>query len=174
MNTTMKKLAVAMAAMSLAGAAFADTDTASLTVSATVQNACAISAGTLDFGTLTLGVNAGLGTVTAANHDADSGATISIVCTNGASAAITADLGLQPTGSVRKMISGSDLLAYELYTTAGRTTVLDATTGSIPYTGTGAATTDKAVYGRIAGAQLGAAKAGSYSDTVAMLITYTP
>lgn len=174
MNTKFSKLALAIGALVMAGGAMAATDTANLGVGATVENACAIGAGTLGFGTLALEVNAGLGTVTAANHNADSGATISIVCTNGASAAITAGLGANAAGSVRKMISGSDLLAYELYTDSGRGTVLDATTGSIAYTGTGAATTDKAVYGRITGAQLAAAKKGSYADTVAMTITYTP
>ena len=174
MNMKMNKLAVAIAAMAMMGAALAAADTASLAVSATVENACAISAGTLAFGTLTLGVNPGMGTVTPANKDADSGATISIVCTNGATAAITAGLGVQPSGTVRRMISGSDYLAYELYTDAGRGTVLDSTTGAIAYTGTGATTTDKAVYGRITGAQLAAAKKGSYADTVAMTITYTP
>ena len=174
MNTKMNKLALAIAAMAMAGAAMAASDTANLAVSATVENACAISAGTLAFGTLALEVNAGLGTVSAANHDADSGSTISIVCTNGASAAITGDLGANATGSVRKMASGANRLAYELYTDSGRGTVLDTSTGAISYTGTGAATTDKAIFGRITGAQLAAAKKGSYSDVVAMTITYTP
>jgi spore coat protein U-like protein len=174
MTVKMNKLAIAIASMMLAGAAMAATDTANLAVSATVENACAISAGTLAFGTLALEVNAGMGTVTGANHDADSGTSIKIACTNGASAAITGDLGANATGSVRKMASGADRLSYELYTDSGRGTVLDATTGAISYTGTGATTTDKAIFGRITGAQLAAAKKGSYSDTVAMTITYTP
>ncbi len=174
MNKKIARFAVAIGTLVLAGGAMAATDTANLTVGATVENACAISAGSLSFGTLALEVNAGLGTVTAANHDADSGASISVVCTNGASAAITGGLGANAAGSVRKMISGSDLLSYELYTDSGRGTVLDTTTGSIAYTGTGAATTNKAVYGRITGAQLAAAKKGTYSDTVALTITYTP
>lgn len=174
MNTNLKKLVLAMGAAMMAGGAWAATDSADLAVGATVENACAISAGTLAFGTLALEVNAGLGTKTAANHDASSGTTISIACTNGASAAITAGLGANAVGLVRNMISGSDLLAYELYTDSGRGTVLDATTGSISYTGTGAATTNKAVYGRITGTQLAAAKTGIYADTVAMTITYTP
>lgn len=173
MNTKLNKLALVIGAMVMAGSAMAATDTANLAVGATVENACAISGGTLAFGTLALEVNAGLGTVTAANHDADSGTTISIVCTNGASAAITAGLGANAAGSVRKMISGTDLLAYELYTDSGRGTVLDSTTGSISYTGTGATTTNKAIYGRITGAQLAAAKKGTYADTVAMTITYS-
>ena len=176
MNTNLKKLVLAMGAMgamAMAGGALAATDTADLAVSATVENACAIGPGALAFGTLGLEVNTGLGTVTAANHDADSGATISIACTLGASAAITAGAGSNAAGAVRNMISGSDLLAYELYTDAGRGTVLNAT-NSIGYTGTGAATTDTVIYGRITGTQLAAAKKGSYADTVAMTITYTP
>jgi spore coat protein U-like protein len=168
------KLALVIGAMVINGAAMAATDTADLAVSATVVNACAIGPGSLDFGSLALEVNAGLGTVTGTNHDADSAASISIVCTNGASAAITGGLGLNAVGSVRKMISGSDLLAYELYTASNRSTVLDTTAGSIAYTGTGATTTDKAIYGRITSAQLAAAKKGTYADTVALTITYTP
>ena len=173
MTVKMNKIAIAIASMLLAGAAMAATDTADLAVSATVENACAIGPGTLAFGTLALEVNAGLGTVTAANHDADSGATISIACTNGASAAITAGPGVNAAGAVRKMISGSDLLTYELYTDAGRGTVLNDT-NSIAYTGTGATTNTTSIFGRITGAQLAAAKKGSYADTVAMVITYTP
>ena len=87
--------------------------------------------------------------------------------------AITAGLGANAVGSVLDMDSGVDRLAYELYTNAGRATVLNAA-NSISYTGTGAATTTQAIYGRITGAQLAAAKKGSYPDTVGMTITYTP
>ena len=176
MNAKLNKIALAIGALAIAGSAMATpaTDSANLVVSAVVENACAIGAGTLNFGTLALEVNAGLGTVSAANHDANSGTSISIVCTNGASAAITGDLGLNASGAVRRMKSGSDALAYELYTDVGLGTVLDASSGSISYSGTGAATTDKAVYGRITGAQLAATKKGSYSDTVGLTITYTP
>lgn len=175
MNTKMSKLALAIGAMAIAGASMAATDTADLAVGATVVNACAIGPGTLAFGSaLSLAVNANGTAGTTANVDADSGATISIICTTGASAAITAGLGLNAAVSVRKMISGADLLTYELYTDTGRLTVLDTTTGSIPYTGTGAATTTTAVFGRILAADLAAAKKGTYADTVAMTITYTP
>ena len=174
MNTKMSKLVVALGAMAVTGTSMAATDTANLAVSATVVNACAIGAGALAFGSLSLAVTAGAGTAgTTADVDADSGTSISIICTNGTSAAITGDLGLNAVGSVRKMISGSDLLTYELYTNAGRGTVFNAT-NSIPYTGTGSATTATAVYGRILGTNLAAAKKGTYADTVAMTITYTP
>ena len=173
MKTQMKKIALAIGATLLATGVFAATDTANLAVSATVVNVCAIGPGTLAFGTIELGVNAGAGTLNPTNRDADSGSTISIVCTNGASAAITAGLGANAVGSVRNMISGVDLLAYELYTNAGRSLVLNAT-NAISYTGTGLAVTTQTVYGRITGAQVAAAKKGSYADTVLMTVTYTP
>ena len=173
MNTKMTKLALALGAMVMVAGASAATDTANLGVSATVNTICAIGTGTISFGVLTLDINAGAGTVTGMNHDADSGSSISIACTNGSSAAITADLGLNAVSTTRNMFSSGDLLAYELYTTSGRTTVLNGT-NSISYTGTGAATTTETIYARITGAQLAAAKKGVYSDTVAMTITYTP
>jgi spore coat protein U-like protein len=173
MNATKIKLSLAISAAMLAGGSMAATDTANLTVGASIANSCAIGPGVLDFGALSA-FNAGLGTTTGADHDADSGATISIACTNGTAATINAGLGAHAAGAVRKMISGSDLLSYELYTSAARTTVLDATTGSISYLGTGSATTTEAVYGRVTGAQLAAAKKGTYADTVALTISYTP
>lgn len=171
MNTKMSKLALAIGAMAMAGASMAATDSADLAVGATVVNACAIGPGTLAFGgALSLAVTAGAGIAgTTAAVDADSGTTISIICTNGATAAITAGPGL----NARKMISGTDLLPYELYTDTGRLTVLNET-NSISYTGTGLATTSTAVFGRILGTDLAAAKMGTYADTVAMTITYTP
>lgn len=175
MNTKMTKLTLALGAivMAASASAVAATDTANLAMSATVNTICAIGPGAISFGTLTLDVNAGAGTVTLANHDADSGSSISIACTNGSSAAITAGAGSNSAGATRNMISGSDLLAYELYTNAGRGIVLNGT-NSIAYTGTGAATTTDTIFARITGAQLAAAKKGSYADTVAMTITYTP
>ena len=175
MSTKVNKLALAIGAMAMVGTAMAATDTANLTVNASVANACAIGPATLNFGALGLVVNAGAGTVGVnGNNDADTGATMSVVCTNGASATIGGDLGLNAMGSVRKMISGADLLSYELYADAGYSTVLDNASGVIAYTGTGAATTTDRVYGRITAAQLAAAKKGTYADTVALTITYTP
>ena len=173
MNTKMTSLTLALGAIVMAASASAATDTANLAVSATVNTICAIGPGAISFVTLTLDVNAGAGTVTLANHDADSGSSISIACTNGSTAAITAGLGANSSLTVRRMKSGLDYLVYELYTNAARGTVLNGT-NSIAYTGTGAATTTDTIFARITGAQLAAAKKGSYADTVAMTITYTP
>lgn len=173
MNVHVTKIAVAATAMFLSASTWAATDTANLAVSATVVNVCAIGPGTLAFGSIGLGVNSGAGTLNPVNHDADSGSTISVVCTNGTTAAITAGFGANALLTVRRMISGgADFLTYELYTDAGRLTTLNAI-NAVSYTGTGLVTS-QTVYGRITGAQLAAAKKGSYTDTVAMTITYTP
>lgn len=172
MKLPMTKTVLAASALIFAAGAWAATDTANLAVSATVVNVCAIGPGTLAFGSMGLGMNAGAGTLNPANRDADSGSTISVVCTNGTSAEITAGFGANALVTVRRMISGADYLTYELYTDAGRSTVLNAT-NSISYTGTGLVTS-QTVYGRITGAQVAAAKKGSYADTVLMTITYTP
>ncbi|MFT5644138.1 MAG: spore coat protein U-like protein [Janthinobacterium sp.] len=175
MNMKLNKLALAIGAMTIAGASFAQsTDSSTLGTSATVENACAIGSGAAAAGTLTLDVNAGAGTVNATNIDFDSGTSISIACTIGASAQITAGLGNNAgVGTTRSMLSGTDTLAYELYADAVRATVLNGTNG-IAYTGTGATTTNTVIYGQITGTQLAAAPKGTYADTVAMTITYTP
>jgi hypothetical protein len=80
-----------LAAALLSNGANAATDSANLSVSATVLNACAIGPGSLSFGTtLGMAVTAGAGTSgTTADVDADSGTTVKVVCTNGASTSIT-------------------------------------------------------------------------------------
>lgn len=173
MNTKMSKLALAIGALVMAGGAMAATEAANLTVNATVENACAIGPGTLAFGTIALDVQANgtLGT-TLVNGDS-SAATMSIICTVGASATITADNGLN-FGATRFMkTSGTDTLGYALYTTAARDVPFSGAT-TIDYTGTGAATTTNLIYGQITQAQLALAPKGVYSDTVGLTITYTP
>lgn len=171
------KLAIALGALVMAGSSMAATDSANLTTSATVENICAIGTGTAAAGTLVLDVNLGAGTANPQNHDFVSSG-ISVICTVGASAQITADLGLNAAGSTRNMLSGADTLAYELYADAGRTNILGSDPAVankfIAYTGTGAATTTTSVYGRITGAQLAAAPKGTYGDTVSLTVNYTP
>lgn len=175
--TKTTRLALAIGAIAFSNASMAATDTSTLTVNATVENNCAIGNGTLGFGTRTLAVDKAAGTAgTIAAIDADTVATISIICTNGASANITADVGANAgDGTVRKMkdATSGNVLSYELYTNSSRSTVLNAD-NSIAYTGTGAATTATSIFGRIAGADLQAATKGTYTDSVGLTITYTP
>ena len=186
MKLKLNQLTIALASMTMSGFCFADADTSNLTVSASVANVCAIGSGTLNFGSLSLGVtaNSGAGAATFTNvrksanltgstSAADTSTTVPVICTNDASASVTGALGSNAVGSVRKMVSGSNLLTYELYADAARTTVLDASTGSIAYTGTGTAET-VTIYGRVAASDIALAKKGNYADTVALTITYTP
>jgi len=173
MRKRMGKLALAVSAMTTGGVAMAATDSANLAVAATVENTCAIGPGTLGFGTVRLGVTPGAGTVAASNVDADSGTSVAVVCTNGAAATIGGDLGANALTTNRRMLSGTDYLPYQLYTSAARTTALDTSTGVIAYAGTGSSGSIT-IYGRIAGTDLAAAPKGSYSDTVALTINYTP
>ena len=176
MDSKLNKLALAIGALVMAGGVIAATDTANMTVTATVENTCSIGPGAIAFGSaLKLAVTAGAGTTGTTNDvDADSGTSVEVVCTNGASATITGNLGANAgAGTVRKMLSGTDLLAYQLYTSSARTTALDTTTGSIAHTGTGS-NSNVTIFGRIAGSALAAAKKGSYTDTVALLVNYTP
>lgn len=175
MGTKLSKLALALGLAAWGSTALAATDSADLTVNATVQTACSIGAGTLSFGNVALAVTAGAGTTgTTADADADSGTSVEIVCTNGSTATVTGGNGLNySTGRRMRIGATTDYMGYELYTSSARTTVLDADTGAIDYTGTGS-NESVTVYGRIASANLAAAKAGSYSDTVALTVTYTP
>ena len=150
----------------------AATDSSNLTVNAVVQNACAIGNGTLNFGNLALAVTAHAGTAgTTADSAANSGSTVSVICTLGATATINGGLGLNLTS--RKMQSGSDRLTYQLYTDSGAGTPLDSGSGSIAYIGTGTAGS-VSIFGKVASADIVAAKVGTYSDTVALTINYTP
>lgn len=176
-TTKMSQLALVMGAVVMASGAMADTDTANLTVGAGVVNACSIGAGTLEFGeSLSAVVSAGSGRLGAQPNINQSSSAISYVCTNGASATITANMGEHAFGAVRKMMSGRDLLTYELYTNSGRSVALGSEageTGSIPVTANGTVQTTT-IYGQILGADLARAKKGYYADTVALSINYTP
>lgn len=151
--------------------AYADTATSNMTVSASINNSCTISAGSLTFGAYDPVVaNASSGA------DLDATATLSVACTSGASTTITLGQGSNPGGGStdaapeRQMASGSDRLAYSLWQDPGFGTVWGNTqlTGK-SYTGTGASE-NVTVHGKIAKGQN--MPAGSYSDTVVATITF--
>ena len=159
-------LAVAVSSLLVCGTAVATTDTANLTVSATVTGTCALtSAPTLGFGTVNQ-----LG-----NTDAQ--ANITYWCTNGTSASITLGGGGSGDINARRMGTALAPLGYQLYTTAARTAVWGDGVGNgnaVTVTGTGysAAGTPVAVYGRVPAASSATASAGGYSDTVVITITF--
>jgi spore coat protein U-like protein len=158
-------IAALAAACGLAAPASASTVGGTLNTSATVTANCTVSTSALAFGNVD--------STSASNVDATGGLTIT--CTNGsawtASAGVGAGTGA--TYATRKMTAGANLLNYNIYTTAARTTVWGdgtGTTATVAGTGTGTGQS-VTVYGRVAGGQTGV-PIGSYADTVAVTITY--
>jgi spore coat protein U-like protein len=158
-------LATTLAVICLPAPAIAGTASGSLATSATVTANCTVSTTPLAFGNVD--------STSASNVDASGG--LSITCTNGSAWTASAGVGAGSGASyaTRKMTAGSDLLNYNIYTSAARTTVWGdgtASTGTIGGTGNGSAQS-VTVYGRVAGGQNGV-PVGSYADTVAVTVTY--
>lgn len=158
--------AAALCTAALASPANADTQTTNLGVSATVTANCTVTATPLDFPDVnTLSGSAVTGT-----------GTFSVTCTNGTGWTAAADIGNGSGASYtnRRMTDGgSNTLNYNLYTTAGYTTVWGDDSGAtdlIGNTGTGSAQS-VTVYGRIPAGQT-TVPAGDYSDIVEITVTY--
>lgn len=178
MNKTIKSCALKLSFFLAAGAllgldvspAQAGTDTANLSVTASVSANCTISTAAVAFGAYDpVSANAasalnGTGTVT-------------VTCTTGSGATITlgqgsnADAGSSAAVPLRRMAdSGSDFLSYFLYQDSGRTTVWGNTEGTgVDHEGDGTAT-GITVYGRIPAGQN--VPADSYSNTVVATVTF--
>jgi len=159
--TTMGLLAVTLGG----NVTMAATDTTSFQVTATVADACTVSATDLAFGTYD--PNTG---------DLDGTSTITASCTEGTTYDIGLDTGqnaAEASGTTRAMVGGTSAgyLSYELYSDSGRTTVWGDTVGTDTVSGTAsAADDDHTVYGQIPGGQF--VPPDSYSDTIAVTITY--
>lgn len=166
-------IALGLLAALITAPVFAGTATGNLTVQATVVATCSLNTsastgagnGLLNFGNVTS---------TLANVDADTTTSgnygVSVVCTNTTPYSVTANNGLNASGSQDNMKSGTALLPYNLYTTSARTTVFPTSGTSLGFTGNGTAQAIP-VYGRIpAGTTLPAP--GTYTDTVVLTIAY--
>jgi spore coat protein U-like protein len=167
----------ALAAMSLISAsslitntADAATDTANLSVTASVAANCTISTSTLAFGAYDPVVS----------HSAsalEGTGTVSVTCTNGSAVTVAlgeganADAGSTADVPLRRLNDGGvNNLSYFLYSDVGRTTVWGGTTDSdVEHTGTGTST-DLTVYGRIPAGQN--VPAAAYTDTVVATVTF--
>ena len=168
MNTARTALLIIIGTLAVAPAAIAGTDIDDLTVTATVQDSCIITGGTLAFGVYD--------TVSGAAVDASMAQ--SVECTQGAMTTITlgegdhADAGSAAAAPLRRLNDGgTSYLSYSLFSDVGRTTVWGDTadTGK-DYTATSSAASNQTVYGRLAANQN--AVPGSYADTVIVTITF--
>lgn len=96
---------------------------------------------------------------------------ISVACTKGTpGVTISLDNGAHYLNATRNLSDGSDLLAYQLYTSAARTTVWDST-NVVSYASASMAASALPVYGRIPGGQDAAVNA-SYSDSVTATVNF--
>jgi spore coat protein U-like protein len=157
------RLFLAAAAIALMGplASQAATSTATIAVTATIPQACTVSATALAFG----------------NYSASAGsnATSNITVTCQASSPYTIDLDAGAHGTLagasttRSMASGASALAYNLYTDAAHTHVWATGAGS-DVTGTANLTTVTSVFGNVPASQT--AGPGAYTDTVNVTLSY--
>lgn len=158
--------ALLLAGLGLAADAAAATASDSFDVTANVVTTCRIAAGAdLAFGAYDPTTDtAAAGTTT-----------IDVRCTNGTSAPIALDDGLNGGGGnceTRAMSDGTDTLDYGLYQSAGTGTPWGCTTGTntYTYTATNAGWNTITVHGVIPAGQN--APVGNYTDTVTATITF--
>ena len=156
-----------LAAIVCASPVWAASTPFSMTVNATVAAACNVSSAAVQFGT---------NLPVPATSNIDVQATVAITCANGTPYTIAANAGNGAGATVAsrrmRLIGGSALLTYSLYTDAARTTIWgDGTAGTVLLTGTAnGATQQIPVYGRIPSGQSPAS--GTYFDTVTLLVTF--
>jgi spore coat protein U-like protein len=153
-----------------AGAANAGTASSGFQVTATVLATCSATATAVAFPNYTPGG----GAVTA-------NGVISVKCTNTSPYHVALNAGSNSgsafTQRLMTLASGTATLQYNLYTTAAFATVFgdgSGTTSTMPGTGAGLATAvNTTVYGQLPDTTANQAVApGSYSDTIAVTITY--
>jgi len=145
-----------------AGAAQAQTASATFQVSATVVNRCTISAAALAFG------NYDPTSATPVTGQSD----ITVSCTRGAVTWTGLDDGLHYAAPNRQMLgNGTEALPYLLYRESTRTNLWGNTQATgVAWTSTGRAPHTLTVYGTIpAGADV---SAGSFTDTVQATINF--
>ncbi len=142
-----------------ARAASAGSNSANMTVQATVVANCTVTANPLTW--------TSFDTVTGSG--ADTNTTLSIACTKGAVPTVQMGLG-QNASTTRNMKNGANLLAYDIYTSTAYDTVWNATnTVALPAAPSKAARPMN-VYGRIAAAN--DVPSGSYSDLVVATVNF--
>jgi spore coat protein U-like protein len=167
MKRLTRQLFVLIVLLAAAAPGLAATATSTVNVTATVAAACNIVGSTVPFGT-------GLPSPVASPIDVQGG--VGVTCASGTAYSVAANAGngAGATFAARRMrmISGTALLTYALYTDAGRTTVWgDGTGGSSVIGGIANGTTQQIpVYGRIPSGQT--PLSGTYFDLVTVTVTF--
>jgi spore coat protein U-like protein len=144
------------------------TATGTLQITAVVQAACT-------FGTLAQAnsiFNFSFGNFQAGGADlTPAPAIVDVECASSATTAVLSspDAVVAAPGS-RNMLNGTNVLKYDLYTNASRTTVFGGVTGTISVAG--GAARQVPIYGTIPSAPNLSAAPGTYNDTVNLTLTF--
>lgn len=156
--------------LAAAGTATAATATSTFNVTATVLKNCLVSSANLAFGSYTPNTGALTGN-----------SNITVRCTKTTPYTVSLNAGTTTGGTLgqRLLANGANTLQYNLYTTAGLTTVFgDGTGGTATAAGTGNGVSvgnavTHTVYGSLPdNATNQDATPGSYSDTITVTVTY--
>jgi spore coat protein U-like protein len=130
------------------------------TATANVVSQCAVSATSLDFGTVGLLL---------ANTDGTS--TLSVQCANGIAYQVGLSNGLNAAGTTRRMSGPGGLVSYELYRNSTRTQRWGNTLNTDTVIGSGNGSSQSlTVYGRVPSQTT--PSAGTYNDTITVTVTY--
>jgi spore coat protein U-like protein len=130
------------------------------TVTASVTSQCAVSATTLNFGTVGLLL---------ANTDLTS--TLTVQCASGVAYQVGLDNGQNASGTTRRMTGPGGLVSYELYRNSTRTQRWGATLNTDTVVGSGNGNNQSlTVYGRVPPQTT--PTAGTYNDTITVTVTY--
>jgi spore coat protein U-like protein len=150
--------------------ASATTGTTNVAVNATLVGGCtAIVAPTIGFGNV--------GSIGPLASSVDAQGSFNVTCTNGLAYVVYLGLGANSQASpfLRRMASGSEFLAYQLYKDSGRSMVWGDSSQGTSFgrsaSGTGNAQS-YTIYGRIAAGTVLPNTTGGYSDIVTITVSY--
>lgn len=162
-----RPLAASLAVLVLVAGALADgpaaaaTATGKLSVRASVQLNCRITASAMEFGTYTSG----------RTTDLDANGSVTFAGCNGADLSLALDGGSSNDIGNRTMRSaGGQTLRYQLYRNAARSSVAGRGNQQITATAAASGSGSLLIYGRIFGGQ--SVPAGAYSDTINLVLTF--
>lgn len=160
----MRRIGALFVLVLVPGTAWATDATTTMGVSATVLNACLVSATNMAFGTYD----------PTSSVPTDATSSISVTCTPGTLFNVGLNAGTTggATVTTRQMLKGASPLSYSLYSNAGRSTNWGNTSGTdtVAQTATGILPMSFTVYGRIPAQQ--SVAAGNYTDTVTVTVSY--
>lgn len=143
-------------------AAFAETRSATMAVSAVIQNNCNVSASPMAFA----------GTTDAAQAAIDGSAQINITCTAATAFSVDMDVGVNAAGEQRRMVSADGAyLQYQIFSDASRSKEWGAHNKSVSDEVRGASSKTLTAYGRITAVDL-ATPSGLYQDTITVTVSF--